>query len=334
MTQGINTLIIETVGSCNLRCKMCPTNNYTAGKSLLGDSIFEKIPDIIRRYDVKVVDMTGWGEPLLDPKLEERIIEIKQTKCNIFIGFSTNGTLFTKKRIAQILKTGIDHICISFDAGSKETYEKIRINSNSNYEKLIENLKLLSSLRDEEKTKLSAVSVIMKENFHEMDNFVELFYKLGFDFVTFKPLDVLSSKENLNSIVKKKLIQKRFLNLKEKYRDKIIVCGWDLSTNEIENDCLAKAASGAIFINCIGDVSPCCNLAHHVPNVRKISFFNYVKKDNFFSFGNIFSESFERIIESEMYKNFINAYKDSHLPEPCKGCRLVSEKLSRRMRKI
>lgn len=199
MTQGINTLIIETVGSCNLRCKMCPTNNYTAGKSLMGDSIFDK---------------------------------------------------------------------------------------------------------------------------------------LGFDFVTFKPLDVLSSKEDLNSIVKKKSIRKRFLNLKEKYRDKIIVCEWDLSTNEIENDCLARAASGAIFINCIWDVSPCCNLAHPVPNVRKMSLFNYIKKDNFFSFGNIFSESLERIIESEMYKNFINAYKDSHLPAPCKGCRLVSEKLSRRMRKI
>ncbi len=48
----------------------------------------------------------------------------------------------------------------------------------------------------------------------------------------------------------------------------------------------------------------------------------------------ILSENFEEIIGSEMYKNFINVYKDSHLPEPCKGCRLVSEKLSRRMRKI
>lgn len=332
MTQGINTLIIETVGSCNLRCKICPTNDYTAGKSLMGDSIFEKIIDIIKRYDIKVVDMTGWGEPLLDPKLEKRIIEIKQTKKNIFIEFSTNGTLFTKKRIAQILKTGIDHICISFDAGSKETYEKIRINSN--YEKLIENLKLLSSLRDEEKTKLSAVFVVIKENFPEMDNFVELFYKLGFDFVTFKPLDVLSNKENLKSIVEKKSIQKRFLNIKGKYRDKIIVREWDLSINEIENDCLAKAASGAIFINCRGDISPCCNLGHHVPNIRNISFFNYVKKDNFFSFGNILSESFEKIIGSEMYKNFINAFKDSHLPEPCKGCRLVSKKVRRRIREI
>ena len=48
----------------------------------------------------------------------------------------------------------------------------------------------------------------------------------------------------------------------------------------------------------------------------------------------ILSENFWEIIGVEMYKDFTNAFKDLHLPEPCKGCRLVSEKLSRRMRKI
>ena len=48
----------------------------------------------------------------------------------------------------------------------------------------------------------------------------------------------------------------------------------------------------------------------------------------------ILSENVDEIIGSEMYKDFINAFKDSHLPEACKGCGLVSKNLCGRMRKI
>lgn len=311
---------------------MCPTTSYTTGKSLIGDSVFIKILDIIKKQCVEQIDLTGWGEPLLDPKLEERIVQIKKIKRNISVGFTTNGTLFTRRRVTQIIDSGVDRISISFDGASKEVYERIR--SNSNYERVLEGLMFLSSMRDEERNSLSAICVIMKENLREMDNFVELFYELGFDSVAFKPLDVISKKEDLKSMAGKESIYKIFLNLKDKYKDKIAVSEWDLSVNNIENDCMAKVASGSIFINCIGDVCPCCNLGHHVPNVGTSFLFKRVKKDNFFSFGNIVSEGFEGIIESEVYKNFINAFKNSHLPKPCRGCRLISERLSKSVMRI
>lgn len=77
MNSRINALIVETSGGCNLKCEMCPTTSYTTGKSLVADDIFEKILDVIRKQSVEEIDLTGWGEPLLDPKLEERIARIK-----------------------------------------------------------------------------------------------------------------------------------------------------------------------------------------------------------------------------------------------------------------
>lgn len=259
-------------------------------------------------------------------------MHIKQAKHIARVGFTTNGTLFHKERVTSILDSGVDWISISFDGASKEVYERIR--TGSSYEGVLENLRFLSSTRDKERTGLSAVCVVMRENLQEMDNLVELFYELGFDRVTFKPLDVVSKKEDLRSIVPKESVYQIFSNLKQKYEGRIAVNEWDLSANNIENDCLARVASGAIFINCLGDVCPCCNLGHHVPNLGTGSLFKRFKKDNFFSFGSIVSESFESIIDSRMYKDFITAFKTSYLPEPCRGCRLISERLSKRVKKV
>ncbi|MCD6493649.1 MAG: radical SAM protein [Archaeoglobaceae archaeon] len=104
MKHKIDTLIVETVGFCNLKCIMCPTRNYATGKVLISDEIFKKVIEIVKKHDIKIIDMTGWGEPLLDSKLEERIAKIKELKKHMTIGFTTNGTLLTKKRIERILE--------------------------------------------------------------------------------------------------------------------------------------------------------------------------------------------------------------------------------------
>ena len=332
MRVGIDTLIIETMGFCNLKCRMCPTTSYTIGKNLMSDSVFEKVLDIIKRQCFEQIDLTGWGEPLLDPELEKRIVHIKDAKHAPRVGFTTNGTLFHKERVNSVFDSGVVWITISFDSASKEVYERIR--NGSSYEKVLENLRFLSSARDKEKNSLAAVCVVMRDNIHEMDPFVELFYELGFDRVTFKPLDVISKKEDLHSIVPRESIHQEFLSLKKQYAGRIVITEWNLSANKIENDCLARAAGGALFINCLGDVSPCCNLGHHVPNVGMSSLFKRVKKDNFFSFGSIVSDGFEGIIESGVYKDFVSAFKTAHLPEPCRGCNLISERLSKSVTKI
>ncbi|MFC2042077.1 SPASM domain-containing protein, partial [Chloroflexota bacterium] len=198
----------------------------------------------------------------------------------------------------------------------------------------LENMRFLSSARDRERNTLSAVQVVMRDNQKEMGDFVELFYKLGFDCVTFKPLDVLTTKEDLKSIADREFIYRVFLDLKGKYKDRIGLSEWNLSINKIDNDCLARVASGSIFINCMGDISPCCNLGHHVPIVKTSSLLKRIRQDNFFSFGNIVSKCFEGIIDGRAYKSFVNAFHNRYLPRPCSECRLISNGLSKRLSRI
>ena len=325
MLSKITSLMIETVGACNLRCHMCPTINYENGSHIIADEAFSNILSFIKTNDVTFIDISGWGEPLLDRKLPDRISQIKAINSDIFIMFTSNGTLFDENNTDRILASGVDQINISFDSADKNNYEKIRVNSN--YDQIVVNLNLLSNKLDRYKTKLTANCVVMRDNFDDMDIIADFFSKLNFDWVCFKPLNVITSKDNLRHVINKKRIYKRFLSIKDKYSNRIPVNGFDLTDNDLINDCLGKVAKGAIFINCEGDVSPCCHLGHHAPHIRKSLIFYRQKKDFFFSFGNLLVERLEDIINKEMYRNFIKCFTEQEcLPEVCIGCNLYNKK--------
>lgn len=151
----IKSMQIETVGACNLSCSMCPAMTYEEGKVLMSDDIFEKVLKFIydKRNVIKDINLSGWGEPLLDKKLPERIAAIKAVNPSIKVSITSNGTLFDENRIESILNSGIDHIRISFDAAFKDTYEKIRIGAN--YDSVVNNLRNLSTARNKYEEKKS-----------------------------------------------------------------------------------------------------------------------------------------------------------------------------------
>jgi len=76
MKELFRTLIVETVGLCNLRCSICPTNYYgKAFKKIMPEEIFRRLLPYF--YPGLTVILTGWGEPLLDKDLEKRIASAK-----------------------------------------------------------------------------------------------------------------------------------------------------------------------------------------------------------------------------------------------------------------
>lgn len=324
----IKKLILETIGSCNLECIMCPTIHYTDDKFLMKDEVFNKVLENIKYNEITYVDMTGWGEPFLDKSLEQRINKIKEIDSKIIVVVTTNATLFNQDRIDVIAKSGLDHINVSFDGGTKEVYESIRIHAN--YEDVVEKLKNLSNHPDR-KYGLSSTCVIMKNNFHDMENYVKLFEDLGFDLVTFKPLDVVSSKKDLSYIIDKEKIYNEYKRLKLLYQDRINIRQSNLSDNTLEGDCYANVAGGTVFINCNGDITPCCNLGHHVPSLREKLFYTKVKKDNFFRFGSIKDKTFKDIEKSPLYREFTEAFYKNMLPTVCEGCTLVSDKIQKNL---
>ena len=112
------------------------------------------------------------GEPLMRKDLES-LIKYAKDRGIEHVSINTNGTLLTEKRILKLLDSGLNHIEISVDAFSQETY--IRIKNLNFYPKLVKNIERLIDLRDQNRPQMeiSLSFVKQRDNLHEAGHFYE-----------------------------------------------------------------------------------------------------------------------------------------------------------------
>jgi short-subunit dehydrogenase/molybdenum cofactor biosynthesis enzyme MoaA len=179
---------VESAIACNLSCVMCPWREITknsANRGLMSQEVWESIRPYLT--EIKSIDFTGGGEPLLQPKLPEWIAEANADGCET--GFLSNGLLLRRDKLQQILNAGVDWICISMDGADAEMYEKIRIGSN--FERVCENVANIAGLRSGNRPKTMINFVLMDLNFHQVEEIVQLAARLGADQINFKQCDVI-----------------------------------------------------------------------------------------------------------------------------------------------
>ena len=107
---------------------MCGINEWKkkiSGK-FMSDSLFFKIAnEVLENKDfVKKVALYLGNEPLLDKKLEEKILFFRNGGINV--NFSTNASLMNKSRAVSILESGVNHVNFSLDGLDKQYYESMR----------------------------------------------------------------------------------------------------------------------------------------------------------------------------------------------------------------
>lgn len=142
-------IALELTNYCNLKCPYCVSPLGVRDRGYMGMSLFKKVIDDLKEIKCNRIQLVGNGESTLHPQFGEIINELAKTKR--YISIVTNGQ-WIKKDIAKLLVTApVDLVEISVDAGGKEMYEKSRINGD--YDKLINNLTQLKSLRNELKSK-------------------------------------------------------------------------------------------------------------------------------------------------------------------------------------
>ena len=133
--------------SCNLRCPSCRTDKilHTSGSEYeKSKAVNERIVDLFLRTPTDrkfTIGVTGSGDPFVSKIFREMLQRINGHDFpNLTIDMQTNGTMFTPKIWDSLHKIHNNlGVCrISFDAGTKHTYENVT-RLNGDWDQLLEN---------------------------------------------------------------------------------------------------------------------------------------------------------------------------------------------------
>ncbi|WP_218824291.1 radical SAM protein [Pontibacter ummariensis] len=176
-----NFLQIEPVGQCNLKCQMCPIQFRTDGKD--GKPLaFMKFDDFVKLIgefpEIQELHLQGLGEPMMHPQLFEMVAFA--AKRGIKVSTNSNMTLFSQRRAEHCVTSGLDSLHVSVDGATAETFENIRVGGK--FERVISNVEILKKAKEKLKSEtphLRLIYVLMRQNLHELPDFVRLAEKLN-----------------------------------------------------------------------------------------------------------------------------------------------------------
>ncbi|MDW8130254.1 MAG: radical SAM protein [Bryobacterales bacterium] len=176
--------IVETTAKCNLYCPMCPREIYRQPKEDMTDAIFERLVAESAPAAEHMM-LIGLGEPLLDPKIFDRIEYCARHGISTLL--STNGTLLDERAAARLLDSPLEHVTLSFDGATKETFEYYR--RGARFEQVRENFVRFCRMKHERRARVQVVvqMVRLERNAAEADDFLRFWSTVpGVDLVRIK----------------------------------------------------------------------------------------------------------------------------------------------------
>ncbi|HYO81232.1 MAG TPA: radical SAM/SPASM domain-containing protein [Bryobacteraceae bacterium] len=160
--------IVETTAKCNLYCPMCPRETHKQPKEDMSDVVFQRL---VREAadSAEHMMLIGLGEPLLDPAIFDRIEHCAEHGISTLL--STNGTLLDEAAAARLLATPLEHITLSFDGATKETFEYYR--KGARFERVRDNFVRFCRMKHERGAKVQIVVqlVRLERNETEIEDF-------------------------------------------------------------------------------------------------------------------------------------------------------------------
>ncbi len=296
--------------NCNLRCSMCPWLSFHSQEKAMPWGVFQTVAHYFK--DTKEVDLTGGGEPLLHPRLEDMVALAKESGC--LVGFSTNGTLLGEEEAYALMEAGLDWIAFSIEGATEQTYEKIRVGAS--FRKVMKNMRGIQGLKEKkgvEKPRTMLFFVMQEENFHELPAAVEMAHSLGIGEMVAKNLDVLMKKGD----DKKKI----FMHGREGEADPFIFQSVEEAKRKagdlkmplrvyelypVEKPICEQDPLNTLFVAWDGSVSPCISLSY----MEERWFGGKWRSVPVLRFGNLAEEPLEVIWEKLEYQNFRRKLKE------------------------
>ena len=188
-------LQLNLTNRCNIKCRFCWLRDFDATGANYDEiepERYLKIIDEASDMGVKSVEITGGGEPLCRADVLDIMKRVK--KHGLYGELITNGTLFTDYAAKEIVKMSWDKVVFSLDAPDADTNDYLR-GMNGSFEKTVQTIKLLSSIKEEykkDKPEICVHMVLCNKNYDKIAEMFEYVHDLGCDNLFIEPIVLLA----------------------------------------------------------------------------------------------------------------------------------------------
>ena len=313
---------IEVTTRCNASCYYCPRTTYRNcwdNRDLSFENFKTLLPIIAY---TKMVHLQGWGEPFLHPHLFEMIVLAKKTGCKV--GTTTNGMLLNRRRIDQLVKSGIDHVAFSL-TGIGEKNDQVR--HGTQFSRILQAVSDLAAQKKALRVETPTISVaylLLRSHLPDIDKIVPALAETGTQQVVISILDFVTHKNLWNERLtpanqaQYQELKSLFDKLEREAEKKGLGLFCNLVLPSAEGRVCTENSRRALFVSSDGSVSPC--VFTNIPATG--SFYKVGSEESEYkklTFGCIADESLPAIWKSPDYREFRKFFASR--PHPlCQSC--------------
>lgn len=213
---------------CNLNCLSCWRQGWDKKKleerfsNEMSDERLLNLIDEAAEIGVKEITFVGGGEPLVRNATPTLIRKIKKygMECDLV----TNGSLFEKSLIEEMVKIGVDRVKFSVDGVDSETHDYLR-GVVGTFEKVLDSIKHFAKMKKRLKTEKPNIlfnTVISNKNYKQLPDIVKLGETVGLNGIWLLPLtafddSTINLKLNHDQIIEFKQIVKESIKLSKQF---------------------------------------------------------------------------------------------------------------------
>ncbi|NWF88877.1 MAG: SPASM domain-containing protein [Ignavibacteriaceae bacterium] len=301
-----SSIMIELTNHCNIKCITC-AREYAFGekmdKGFMNFEKFKQIIDEVYPY-VDSIGLTGLGETFLYKHFAEAVDYIREKSKGIIISCSINAHLKNSVEVAISVINKIDTIQISID-GIGDVYNTVRRKADFNF--FIENVKQIAAASKNSSTDLMFNMVVLKENYHQMTDMLNLANELGIRFLNIIPMNIVSRTDldiSYYKFFQTEEFKKEYFKTKEMAKT---IKNVELTFYDFESPASFKKCRfmwNYFYITWDGFVPPCC--AKPFPKEK--------------NFGSVFSDKLINVLNTSDFQNFRKDWLAERTPEFCDKC--------------
>ena len=164
----------EVTDHCNAECVMCPRDVHKLGRphGIMKTEHYKKSIAEVVELGCKQVVLTGFGEPMIDKRLEDKIEYAKSKGLRTYI--ISNASLITRARAERLIKAGLDELRLSYYGMRKESYERVMVGLD--FDVTMKNLHDFLEVREElgsKRPRLEINWLVLPENAEDTELFQE-----------------------------------------------------------------------------------------------------------------------------------------------------------------